>query len=76
MEKRTQELLKRAAFLAAAIEQLPSDAITVAALFDEAVSTAIAVTFDPAAARIMFEARMVEYECKWSAVGRQPTVSH
>ena len=52
------EFRVRAAVLADALSQLPSDALTLAVLFDLAVSATIAVTLDPSVARLLFEARV------------------
>ena len=70
MENQEQEFRQRVALLMEALGQLPPDAMTLSALFDVAVSATISVTFDPSAARLMFDARMREYECQWGPVSR------
>jgi hypothetical protein len=64
MENQEREFRQRAALLMEALRQLPPDAMTLSALFDVAVSAAIAVTLDPSSARLMFEAKLQEYECR------------
>jgi hypothetical protein len=70
MEKQEQELRERAALLMEALGRLPPDAVTLSALFDVAVSAAVAVTFDPSTARLMFEDKMREYECYSGSTSR------
>ena len=76
MEYEDPELARRAALLGEALGQLPPDAVTLAALFDLAVSAAVALTFDPLTARLLFAARLQEYECKWGVAARGSTKSH
>ena len=61
-ENTEEEFRQRAAILAEALQRLPPDAVTLSALFEVAVSAAIAVTLDPSTARVFFEARCQEYE--------------
>ena len=70
MENEEEEFRKRLALLREALGELPPDMTTLSALFDVAVSAAISVTFDPSAARLIFEARMKEYECHWRPASR------
>ena len=76
MENREQEFRQRAALLMEALGRLPPDAVTLSALFDVAVSAAIAVTFDPSTARLMFEAKIREYEHHWGPASRNVRLSH
>ena len=71
MKSPEQEFTQRAALLTEALGQLPADAMTLSALFDVAVSAAISVTFDPSTARLMFEARIREYERRWGPASRR-----
>jgi hypothetical protein len=75
-ETAEQAFRQRAAFLAEALSQFPADAVALSALFDLAVSAAVAVTFDPSTARLLFEANCQEYECMLHAGARQPRVTH
>lgn len=69
--KRQQDDFKqRSAKLMDALGHLPQDGVTVSALIDIAVSTALVVTLDPSAAREMFEARMRDYERHWATSQR------
>jgi hypothetical protein len=71
-DDRREDLPRRAAVLAQALGQLPPDAVTLEALFHVAVSAAVAVTLDPLVARMLFEAKLAEYQSRWSA-GRWPS---
>jgi hypothetical protein len=71
-----QEFTQRAAVLADALSQLPSDALTLSVLFELAVSATIAVTFDPSVARLLCEAKCREYECRMGTVAGHAPVSH
>jgi hypothetical protein len=71
-----QEFAQRAAVLADALGQLPSDALTLSVLFELAVSATIAVTLDPSVARLLFEAKCREYECRLGGVVRHTRMSH
>jgi len=76
MEDMDHEFARRATLLAEAVVQLPPDSVTLSALFDVAVSAAIALTFDPSTASLMFAAKLREYECKWGPVARGLRPSH
>lgn len=76
MENQEQELRERAALLMEALGRLPPDAVTLSALFDVAVSAAVALTFDPSAAGLLFAAKLREFECKWGPVARGLRPSH
>jgi hypothetical protein len=75
-EDTQRECRRRIALLAEALSQLPPDAITLSAMFDLAVSAAIAVTFDLSTARLLFEAKYREYECRCGAVAHRPRIAH
>ena len=66
-KRQEDDFKQRSAKLMDALGHLPQDGVTVSALIDVAVSTALVVTLDPSAARVMFETRMRDYERHWAA---------
>jgi hypothetical protein len=74
--ERQEEFRQRTAMLLDAIGQLPTDSVTLSALIDVAVSTVLTVTLDPSAARIMFDARLRDYEGQWGPPSRRLRLSH
>ena len=76
LESQAQEFGQRTALLRETLGQLPPDAVTLSALFDVAISAAVAITFDPSTARLMFEAKMMEYECHWGPASPAFARSH
>ena len=76
MAQKDQDFVDRATLLAEAVGRLPPDDVTVSALFEVAVSAAIAVMSDPSVARVLFESRIEEYERHWSGGHSHPPVRH